>query len=94
MFSALHHNVSSEPSNTPHSCSCRRLLCLRATHSNLYCCFVLQGKRLHELAREGVTVERQARPVTVTRFDVHRSVCGDWRCIFGHLAARTAGLCG
>eukprot|EP00879_Flechtneria_rotunda_P006230 GHRR01006549.1.p1 GENE.GHRR01006549.1~~GHRR01006549.1.p1 ORF type:complete len:338 (+),score=124.08 GHRR01006549.1:1035-2048(+) len=31
-----------------------------------------QGQRLHELARAGVTVERAARPVTITRFDVHR----------------------
>jgi tRNA U55 pseudouridine synthase TruB len=31
-----------------------------------------QGKRLHELARAGVTVERPARPVTITRFDVNR----------------------
>ncbi|MFP5318364.1 MAG: tRNA pseudouridine(55) synthase TruB [Acidimicrobiia bacterium] len=28
------------------------------------------GRRLHELAREGVEVERAARPVTVSRFDV------------------------
>jgi tRNA pseudouridine55 synthase len=28
------------------------------------------GKRLHELARQGIEVERQARPVTVYRFDV------------------------
>ncbi len=28
------------------------------------------GRRLHELARAGVEVERPARPVTVTRFDV------------------------
>jgi len=28
------------------------------------------GKRLHELAREGIEVERQARPVTVYRFDI------------------------
>ncbi len=28
------------------------------------------GRRLHELAREGVEVERPARPVTVYRFDV------------------------
>jgi tRNA pseudouridine55 synthase len=28
------------------------------------------GRRLHELAREGVEVEREARPVTVHRFDV------------------------
>jgi tRNA pseudouridine55 synthase len=32
----------------------------------------MQGKRLHELARAGETVERPARPVTITRFDVHR----------------------
>ena len=28
------------------------------------------GRRLHELAREGVEVEREARPVTIARFDV------------------------
>lgn len=28
------------------------------------------GRRLHELAREGIEVERQARPVTVRRFEV------------------------
>jgi tRNA pseudouridine55 synthase len=28
------------------------------------------GRRLHELAREGIEVEREARPVTVWRFDV------------------------
>jgi tRNA pseudouridine55 synthase len=28
------------------------------------------GRRLHELAREGIEVERQARPVEVLRFDV------------------------
>ena len=28
------------------------------------------GRRLHELAREGVEVERQPRPVTVHRFDI------------------------
>jgi len=28
------------------------------------------GRRLHELAREGIEVERAARPVTVRRFDV------------------------
>ena len=31
----------------------------------------IDGKRLHELAREGIEVEREARPVTVHRFDVH-----------------------
>jgi tRNA pseudouridine55 synthase len=30
----------------------------------------VDGRRLHELAREGKEVERQARPVTVHRFDV------------------------
>jgi tRNA pseudouridine55 synthase len=31
------------------------------------------GKRLHELARQGIEVEREARPVTVHRFDVDRT---------------------
>lgn len=30
----------------------------------------VDGRRLHELAREGVEVDRPPRPVTVTRFDV------------------------
>jgi tRNA pseudouridine55 synthase len=30
----------------------------------------VDGRRLHELAREGIEVERQARPVTVHRFEV------------------------
>lgn len=30
----------------------------------------VDGRRLHELAREGVEIERKARPVEVTRFDV------------------------
>lgn len=30
----------------------------------------VDGRRLHELAREGVEVERDARPVTIHRFDV------------------------
>jgi tRNA pseudouridine55 synthase len=30
----------------------------------------VDGKRLHQLAREGIEVEREARPVTVTRFDL------------------------
>ena len=30
----------------------------------------VDGKRLHELARDGIEVEREARPVTVHRFDV------------------------
>ncbi|MEY2402878.1 MAG: tRNA pseudouridine55 synthase [Acidimicrobiaceae bacterium] len=30
----------------------------------------IDGKRLHELARKGIEVERDARPVTVHRFDV------------------------
>ncbi|HEX6476831.1 MAG TPA: tRNA pseudouridine(55) synthase TruB [Acidimicrobiales bacterium] len=31
------------------------------------------GRRLYQLAREGVEVERSARPVTVSRFDVERT---------------------
>ena len=31
------------------------------------------GRRLHELARAGIEVERAARPVTVARFDVDRA---------------------
>lgn len=34
----------------------------------------VDGRRLHELAREGVEVERQARPVTVHRFDLRPTV--------------------
>jgi tRNA pseudouridine55 synthase len=30
----------------------------------------VDGKRLHELAREGIEVERSPRPVTIHRFDV------------------------
>lgn len=30
----------------------------------------VDGRRLHELAREGIEVERQPRPVTIYRFDV------------------------
>jgi tRNA pseudouridine55 synthase len=30
----------------------------------------IDGKRLHELAREGIEVEREPRPVTIHRFDV------------------------
>jgi tRNA pseudouridine55 synthase len=35
------------------------------------------GKRLHELARAGVEVEREARPVTVHRFDVAPAPSGE-----------------
>ena len=31
----------------------------------------VEGKRLHELAREGIEVERKPRPVTVYAFEVH-----------------------
>ncbi len=31
----------------------------------------VDGRRLHALAREGIEVERKARPVTVHRYDVH-----------------------
>ncbi len=30
----------------------------------------VEGRRLHELAREGIEVERRPRPVTVTRFEI------------------------
>jgi tRNA pseudouridine55 synthase len=36
------------------------------------------GRRLYELAREGIEVERAARPVTVERFDVSFSLRGDY----------------
>lgn len=32
------------------------------------------GKRLHELARSGIEVDRPARPVTVTRFDLQPAI--------------------
>jgi tRNA pseudouridine55 synthase len=35
------------------------------------------GRRLHELAREGVVVERAPRPVTVSRFDVDLAGAGE-----------------
>ena len=42
----------------------------------------VDGRRLHELAREGKVVDRLPRPVTVFRFDVEplRGVAGVWRC--------------
>lgn len=43
----------------------------------------VDGRRLHELAREGIEVERQPRPVTIHRFevgDVIREV-GDGTCV-------------
>ena len=36
------------------------------------------GRRLHELAREGIEVPRPARPVTVFRFDVEPAAEGVW----------------
>lgn len=35
------------------------------------------GKRLHELARQGIEVEREARPVTVRRLDVSAGPAGE-----------------
>ena len=35
------------------------------------------GRRLHELARAGIEVERAARPVTVSRFEVGLAECGE-----------------
>ncbi len=41
----------------------------------------IDGKRLHQLAREGIEVERPPRPVTVTRFDIEPgSDSNVWRC--------------
>ncbi|MEQ8840905.1 MAG: tRNA pseudouridine(55) synthase TruB [Acidimicrobiales bacterium] len=42
----------------------------------------IDGKRLHELAREGKEVDRPARPVTVFRYDVEPvpGEPGVWRC--------------
>ena len=34
----------------------------------------IDGVRLHELARQGIEVERPARPVTVYRYDIHDEV--------------------
>ncbi len=42
------------------------------------------GRRLHELAREGIEVEREARPVTVHRFEITDARPGDplvLRCV-------------
>ena len=42
----------------------------------------VDGKRLHEYAREGVEVERKARPVEVTRFDLAETTePGVWRMV-------------
>ncbi|MEM7141757.1 MAG: tRNA pseudouridine(55) synthase TruB [Actinomycetota bacterium] len=42
----------------------------------------VDGKRLHELAREGKEIERDPRPVTVYRYDVEpvAGEAGVWRC--------------
>jgi tRNA pseudouridine55 synthase len=40
------------------------------------------GRRLHELARRGVEVERAARQVTVSRFDIH-SLSEQATCVHG-----------
>ncbi|MDW3217666.1 MAG: tRNA pseudouridine(55) synthase TruB [Acidimicrobiales bacterium] len=42
----------------------------------------IDGKRLHQLAREGKEVEREPRPVTVYRYDVEpvEGEPGVWRC--------------
>ncbi len=37
----------------------------------------IDGKRLHELAREGIEVERPPRPVHIDRFDVEDFASGD-----------------
>ncbi len=40
----------------------------------------VDGRRLHELAREGIEIERKPRPVRVDRFDVEPIEPGLWRC--------------
>ena len=40
----------------------------------------VDGKRLHEYAREGIEIERNARPVHIARFDVEETdAAGVWR---------------
>ena len=40
----------------------------------------VDGKRLHEYAREGIEIERKARPVHIARFDVEEAdTAGVWR---------------
>ena len=46
------------------------------------------GRRLHELAREGIEVERAARPVTVHRFDGGRRPTTRWCTASPSTAAR------
>jgi tRNA pseudouridine(55) synthase len=62
----------------------------------------VDGKRLHELAREGIEVEREARPVMVHRFEVSSIVANivhGWRCARARPAScrgrtiRRDGLC-
>ena len=51
----------------------------------------VDGKRLHELAREGIEVERQPRPVTVYSFEISaRCLTIRWCCAFEcHCSAGT-----
>ena len=52
------------------------------------------GRRLHELARAGIEVERAARPVTVERFDVQPSRDGEARaCSASRWTARRGRTC-
>jgi len=39
----------------------------------MYSAIKVKGKRLYELARRGIEVEREARPVRVDRFEVWRN---------------------
>ena len=54
----------------------------------------VEGRRLHELAREGIEVERKPRPVTVYRFETSPDpaasgrVPGGGRVLLGDLCAR------
>ncbi|MFA6232905.1 MAG: tRNA pseudouridine(55) synthase TruB [Bacteroidota bacterium] len=43
----------------------------------MYSAVKVDGQRLYKLARKGVEVERQPRPVTIERFDIHSAVLPD-----------------
>ena len=55
----------------------------------------VDGRRLHELAREGIEVDRQPRPVTIDRFDVTATddpaVLGHRRRLLGRHVRADAG---
>lgn len=44
----------------------------------MYSAIWQDGRRLHEMAREGVVVERKPRPITISRIDAHRVGEREW----------------